>query len=254
MAIRIKGNGLFLHIPKTGGSWVTSVLKECGLIQSSYGHKHAGLEQVLFQERLNHEKLKGFRYYVNPFKWVKNKPAVSERPFVFCFVRDPIHWYESWWTYMCEHEWRDWGGVYDINHWHPNAILNGLGDEDFNQFIRNVIQKRPGYVSELYSIYTRPYIDFIGKTENLAQDLVKVLKFLDLDFDEEFIQTYGKVNASSLYKDKLKWDESLKTALEAIELPARIHYAYLSEAEKVKFKDVLCLQPNHSLSVPSLKT
>ena len=67
--------------------------------------------------------------------------------------------------------WIHWGAQNNVEDWHPNAILNGLGSDDFNQFIKNVVHKRPGYVSELFFSYTKPGITFIGKTENLTDDL-----------------------------------------------------------------------------------
>lgn len=35
-----KCGAIFLHIPKTGGSWVSRVLWECDLVEKRLGYKH----------------------------------------------------------------------------------------------------------------------------------------------------------------------------------------------------------------------
>ena len=41
MAIELVDGSIFLHIPKTGGNWVTQVLSESKLIKRQVGHKHS---------------------------------------------------------------------------------------------------------------------------------------------------------------------------------------------------------------------
>ena len=47
MSVLLKGGAVFLHIPKTGGSWVHKVLKDTGLSVGSFDHKHADFDRVL---------------------------------------------------------------------------------------------------------------------------------------------------------------------------------------------------------------
>lgn len=47
MAVILKDGSVFLHIPKTGGTWVTSVLRELGLARCSIGHRHANWPHIL---------------------------------------------------------------------------------------------------------------------------------------------------------------------------------------------------------------
>ena len=56
----------------------------------------------------------------------------------------------------------------------------------------NVLNKRPGYITELFHSFTNEGINFIGKNENLKEDLIKVLTHLNLSFDEDFILNYKK--------------------------------------------------------------
>ena len=84
---------------------------------------------------------------------------------------------------------------------------------------------RPGYVTELFGWYTKPQIDFIGKQESLRDDLVKVLKIMNVDFDEDFIRTYKEVGVSPT--KKIVWDEDLKTEMFKLEYAGVVRYGYL---------------------------
>ena len=46
MALLLKNNAVFLHIPKTGGTWVRSVLQEFDLVQGPLGHGHSDFERA----------------------------------------------------------------------------------------------------------------------------------------------------------------------------------------------------------------
>jgi len=225
MAVILKGGAVFLHIPKTGGTWVASVLKECGLVEGSLGHMHAGLERLMVPFKPRNGKLLG------PFSIWKIARTLKPKPFIFCFVRHPLKWYESWFKYMSQpaRNWSDWGDEKDLFRWHPNAVLNGCGADDFNQFVRNVVAKRPGYVSELYASYAQPQVDFVGKQENLRADLVAVLKRLNLNFDEEFVMRHREVNASPEVNRPVQWEPALRERVLSLEQVALLRYGYAPE-------------------------
>ena len=178
MAILLNNNMMFYHIPKTGGNWITQVLKENNLIKRILPEKHDTPEII-------------------KRKYPKICPVKS-----FCFIRNPITWYESWFQYATMKRWRNWGKY----KWHPCKKLNGLGDKDFNNFIENVIEKRPSYLSILYDKYIEG-CDFIGKQENLENDLIEVL-----GIDLELIDPVG-------VSDKLdiRWNRKLKSKITELE-------------------------------------
>ena len=154
---------------------------------------------------------------------------------MFCFVRNPLRWYESWFKYMEQpsRQWKFWGDERDIYDWHPNSILNGLGQCGFPEFVQNVNKKRPGYVTELYGWYTKPQIDFIGKQEQLVDDFIEVLKIMNLDFDEEFVRNYGKVGASPNPEKEVNWPDELKMTTALLEYAGMIRYGYRSTLEEM---------------------
>ena len=144
---------------------------------------------------------------------------------------NPLSWYESWFKYMTQpsRQWKFWGDEEDPDHWHPNAVLNGLGDPDFNQFVRKVIRKRPGYVTEMYGWYTKSQIDFVGKQENLPDDLITVLKQMNLEFDEAFVRNYPRVGESPSPSAEIVWEGSLKEEVYKLEYAGIVRYGYLPQ-------------------------
>jgi hypothetical protein len=105
-------------------------------------------------------------------------------------------------------------------------VLNGLGAGEFNEFVRNVVKKYPGYVSEMYGRYAMPCVDFVGKQESLQDDLVQVLRMMGVDFDEGFVRGMGRVNESAAPRVPVVWDEHLKVQVERLEYAGIVRYGY----------------------------
>lgn len=211
----------FLHIPKTGGTWVYRVLQANQLIRQKGigGHVHATYDMVAFDQAPKHS----LRRFKQKLIGIKNNQT-----FRFCFVRHPLTWYESWWKFMCERGWNQWGDANDPNGWHPNLALNGLGSDDFNQFVQNVINARPGYVSELYFSYVKPGMSFVGKIENLKEDLLAVMAMRKLTINKASVESAKPANASKIPSQPIEWDPELRNTVIQLELPALIHFGYLS--------------------------
>ncbi|MBI1210461.1 MAG: hypothetical protein GC190_03285 [Alphaproteobacteria bacterium] len=210
MAQVLVDGSIFLHIPKTGGSWVTAALKDQNLIRRKVEGKHACMDRVLYE-----------RTRFAPWR---------REFFTFCFVRNPLSWYESWFKFMSDpkQNWRDWGStISGRKGWHPNAILNGCGAEDFNTFVANVVRKRPGYVTELFGWYTKPPISFIGRQENLAEDLIRVLSMRGIAFDEQRIRSSIRENVSGDHH--LEWDPDLRRDVVQLEYAAFRRFGYEPE-------------------------
>lgn len=220
MALMLKNGAIFLHIPKTGGNWVATVLQGLDLIDGRTPHKHADIDHFSHVPRAAGSTLgrivRSIRY------------SVSHKPFMFCFVRNPLDWYESWFRYMAQpsRRWRQWGDAHDVNNWHPNAMLNGLGSDDFNQFIRNVLRHRPGFVTEMYGWYARPQVDFVGRQEHLVDDLIAVLRQMNLRIDEDYIRSSEKVGVSPIPEKPIAWDAELRRETILCEYAGLQRYGY----------------------------
>ena len=164
MAILLKNGSIFLHVPKTGGDWVSLALDNAGLAETTCFHKHAGYERALTNDRTKWSNR----------RWGPLPKPVPDGTFMFCFVRHPLSWLVSYWRYMLTVGCPLWGRMNSRLSWHPNAVLNELWDADFTRFALNVVDKRPGYVSELYSLYAHPGVA-VYRQEDLPFSLTQAV-------------------------------------------------------------------------------
>ena len=226
MALLLKNGAVFLHVPKTGGTWIRQVLQELDLVEGPLGHGHNDFERAYWHDKLHHN-LQVVRYILR--EWVHSPRAQKKmKPgaFKFCFVREPLSWYESWWRFMMSLDWRRLGDENDPHKWHPNAMLHGLGDPDFNQFMRNLNRKRPGYVTEMYGWYVRPGVNFVGKMENMQQDLLKAFSLMGLNIDEKRVLAVARQNESPSHIPKPEWDPAVKRETLRCEYAGYIRFGY----------------------------
>jgi hypothetical protein len=192
-------DAVFLHVPKAAGSFLT----------------------VFFKNYFSYENISNqhsIPLYLE--KKYQNKK-------MFCFIRDPISWYKSYWscimTQLEQTQHPDWFHILEHNNWgtaeldtpwHPNRMIDvHCGSRDFNDFVFYCIKDFPSYVSQMYKLYT-DHCYFIGKYENLYEDVVKLLE--PYGYDKAEIMTKLKalpmVNESS---PKWKAAASMKPKLEA---------------------------------------
>jgi hypothetical protein len=151
MATAILPNSRFLHIPKTGGSWVCTVLEKSGIGELAF-------------TKLPH-----------PIR----RTSPGQGLFTFAFVRHPLTWFQSYWKYK-----------FKTGHWNPYRSLDAeCRANTFHQFLDNVIEKCPGFYSEYLLHFVGPPnnpIDFIGKQENLVEDLLTALDLAKEQYNPEF--------------------------------------------------------------------
>lgn len=161
---------VFIHIPKTGGNWVREAL-----INSIKGGP-----VICYYPNNNHHPT------------VDDIPAEHKHKPTFCFVRDPLDWYASYWRWRITEGWQ-------YHQTHPFDI--DCADNDYSEFIRKVIQFHPGFSSRLQrSISCKCSI--VGLFEYLTEDLVRCLKTVGEEFVEEEIHSTLPQNVSnkSLYQ------------------------------------------------------
>jgi hypothetical protein len=252
MALTLTDGSLFIHVPKTAGNWIRSVLEDNNLAGREIGHKHSTYDRTLLKEtpvtsELDHLRSASRGAFDRLRRLLGGQPAHERtNQFRFCFVRHPLSWYESWWKYQERRdEWEYFGDQESNGDWHPNSTLNGLESPDFNEFVANVVRHRPGYVTELLFSYAKPGIDFIGKKENVRDDLRTVLDKLGLSYDRSSIYDSEKVNVST---KEFEWDPELKETVKRLELPSLLLFDYLSEEEKVELGIDADVEPHAKLA------
>lgn len=112
--------------------------------------------------------------------------------FKFAFVRHPVDLYRSYWQFKMTYGW-------DKN----NPLDMECQSDGFHDFIRHVLDKYPGiYGNSLIDFVgeSNNEIEFIGKYENLVEDLIQALKYAGEIFDENTIRSLPAENVSNKIK------------------------------------------------------
>ena len=177
------------HISKCGGTWVGEAVRRVGL---PYERCKEDKEKL---KKLDNEF--GLRRKHGVPAFTKGVEGL----FSVCFIRHPLSWYKSIWDYKKNPVSR---GRYppDI-YWVP----------DYDDFVTGLLDAYPGgFVTKLYQYYTD--VDFVGRLEHLADDLVTALTLAGETFDEEALRASGPRNVSKKSTAVLS-TETYNRALEA---------------------------------------
>jgi hypothetical protein len=150
----------FLHVPKTGGNWVSHALRV----------QFPGLRRM-------------------PKIHTTRRSAPNQDLFTFAFVRHPLTWYQSYFSYKQGKGWdpkNDWDVM--------------VQSDSFEEFITVALEKTPAYYSKLLRRYVGRVgdeIDFVGRFESLVDDLIGALERAGEEFDADAIRNAPPVNRSS---------------------------------------------------------
>lgn len=143
----LKNGSVFIHVPKTGGSYLSRTLHALGLAHLC----------MMAQPHAN-------AYYFTGY-----------RPFVrFAFVRHPWDWLMSYWAYK------------QATGCHPAVYLDQMvvkAEGDFNMWIRMLYANEGQPVNEFMSLFVGTMaapIEFIGRYENLQEDFKAALRVAEL--------------------------------------------------------------------------
>lgn len=200
MGAILKDGSVFLHVPKTGGNWIIEILKIHKILEREFFHKHsdAGRLQVLEDEI-----------------FLKN-------PFIFCFVRHPVTWFESWYRYQKKRKFKGWGKNGNV-FYHPCSVIDDCQNDDFNKFVTNVIDKCPGFVSHMFFQFTKNS-DFVGHQEKLFHHSKILLEGLNKDYNFNVSARLESINVSINYP--IRWDRKVLNEFQKYELSGIKQYGY----------------------------
>ena len=219
-------NSIFISIPKTGGTFIHNVIYKhywydektnINRVESSdpnYVLQPGGTVCATpHQNKRNRSKgqsvIEGMwkDLPVQRSVLLKLNPALEEKYpdwaelvkhlSVFTFVRHPLSWYASYWTFRNRtiqteksNRWEFSGGID-----YPLGKLDSQCESDkFETFVKNVVRNK-GYLKHLYWCVTKD-CRYVGRQENLKNDLIYIWKALNEDFDEKIIKDMRRVNKS----------------------------------------------------------
>lgn len=190
---------VFYHVAKSGGIWVKEAMRHSGLPYGRCRDRHVDHPFGLKREHSTPDVV---------------MDEDKEGRFSFCFVRHPVTWYQSFWCYRIKTDALDMKFPLDRLCWH----------DEFESFVRNVLDMYPqGFVTRLYQYYVgsgADGVDFIGRQESLADDLVKALTLAGEDFDEDLLRTTRMRNVASShrkFRDRCKMPPDLWREVEQVE-------------------------------------
>ena len=169
MMVLITDKVLFMHIPKTGGVWLSYAMRRAGMQPIMLGHQHNHFPQLL---QLHDEE------------WYK-------KYFIFTMIRHPLTWYQSRWAFRVKHGWR-LGHPLDLN----------CASNDFHVFMDNILRYKPdGWVTWLYEQYINNVpggIDYVARLEYCVEDAIDIFTKANIDFDPSTIYNTPRANDSDM--------------------------------------------------------
>ncbi|KUH38192.1 MULTISPECIES: hypothetical protein [Streptomyces] len=187
-----RSNALLLLTPKTGSTWIRRKVRELGLEVAEVGDP----------AMREHDLLADFDR--------------SRYGFVGAFVRDPLEWYRSYWSYRMEKGWR------------PQYPLDEhCESDDFQTFVRRAVTVLPGALGNIYTSYVGTpddEVDFVGRQEDLAADFARFLKLAGEEFDASVLAEGDRINATSIRPD---YPEELKELITLSEWETMARFGYL---------------------------
>jgi hypothetical protein len=186
----ILGKSAFLHIPKTGGTWVRRVLTDGGLVTRILKYDDPALT--------SENRAPSHHSVIKP----EDTP-----PVVFAFVRHPLTWYRSYWS------WKE-----KMFAWNPgNPFDRQCASRDYFGSLGNVIKHYPGgYLNEMYPFFTRHCTD-VGRYEALREDLMRILAAAGEPIDEAVMARTPNDMSSSQYSLALRYPISMAVRLMDLE-------------------------------------
>lgn len=204
MAVILKRSAI-LHIPKTGGKYVTDVLEANGISYDKTPNKPCTGMQNLIN--------RGHSSHCLPFDEPVYQNTLNRRA---CFLRHPLTWYQSYWAYRVA---ATLPGLNPDLYWRIGEQFDGSAGcildeathaDDFQDWIDNVIQfidgtpelNRMGVCTLGFDVYIKE-CSFVGKMENLNEDLEKFLWM----YEQEVIDTWPPRSNKGIiqFKERAKY-------------------------------------------------
>jgi hypothetical protein len=188
---------LFLHMPRTAGTWLENVLERqtpftCQRMFPNGASRH-GLPE--------HYKLHNYDY-------------------VFTIIRHPRTWYPSMWRFLKGHKWISW----EPGRWHPWRVLERYADDDFNGWMEKLLANEPGYltryVEQVVGPVGKPKLNDVYLYENLQRDMGLLFGLCGMSISEaRRLSQMPTFNYPCPEVERPEWNDATLAAMQAAEAP-----------------------------------
>ena len=212
MSLILKNNLLYLHIPKTGGNWLTKIMRSHGCVLREIESKHATYDLVSGRLRA-----RSFIQRKLTLRGIENMKYMA-------VVRNPLKWYESWFKYQTSNGFRDWGEAGNPLLWHVMSSINLAKQRDFNEFVLAINREHPGFVTSLYAAYTARSSAIVLKNENIREDFARINSRFELGVSEAAIFESEEHGVSP--KLPIVWDQKVLDEILSLEQACFRTYDY----------------------------
>ena len=202
---------IFIHIPKNGGSFIENILLthygfvfDYDIKLNNYGFNHK--DDIDFPN-ISNQNRGVLNYYINS-EFINNKYNMTQECwdsyYKFTFVRNPYNKIISAYEFLKENYYND--GFYKVNKSVKFPSLKELfciQQHGFNSDIYK--QSKELYYYHYYHLFIKQTehllldkskninIDFIGRTENLDEDIIKILKNLGVTNPYKHLQEINTI-------------------------------------------------------------
>ncbi len=149
---------LFLHVPRTGGTFVEKVIDLLGVI---VGRANADVRNGLPRDHT----------------LIGHRAASKVRPRrIFAIVRHPIAYYESVWKWLTKAQPRPMKKSWS---WHPHMSAARLWHPDFGCWVAAMLVEEPLWYTRIVEQFVGPeggeWCHFVGRTRTVAEDVLAAL-------------------------------------------------------------------------------
>ena len=181
----------FLHIPKTGGRFLTDFFNQRGMLIKELMAKKEGWGK--------HADLEDTMEYKDLYTWV--------------VIRHPIAWYQSVWASRIKR--------FNQGDWKDTDLWKEVQSNKFITFIENCIEKRPGYYSRLLERFlyddVENQVNFVCYYEALSNDVIRVFEYAKEPFPKRLIKNAPIIPKYTSPYEKLNCDYTRDLLLELLD-------------------------------------
>lgn len=192
MALLLKNGSFFFHVPKTGGTWVSYVLRQSGCVVGQIGHKHCYPSEIgLSPKPLWHPSQWRDRFRI---RYRASSPIDG-----WLFLRDPVSWYKSWYFYQEKRGWVCFGSS-GFDNAHPLEALNFFAKHppgSFDEYVRVICERCPQFLSLMYLKFLNrnqcrvlPYGSLVSETRDLLTE--------EFELEKSYVEDLCKVPARNV--------------------------------------------------------